>query len=579
MNIYKNKFYQNCIFWGAVLGFCAFMLIYGINVLNPLNDSFILGGYLEKDAFQHYSGWLLFKNSPWTFPLGVGQNIEYPYGSSVSYTDSIPLFAIFFKIFAPVLPDTFQYFGLFVCLCFILQGIFGALLVNLFTQNKLYAVIGSLFFIFSSVMIERAVRHTALTAHFLILAALYLYFKNRKFEIKNYIPFYIINILAITIHPYFLPFTFGIMFAYAVENFFKSKGKNKIYPPLQIVLSIVSTLFIGYAIGAFYVTSGSGKLGFGYFNMNLNAYFNPVSKNFDNWSNILTQRPLINGQTEGFNYLGAGILILLVICAVLVIKNFKDVLYFIKNYYGIIFSAFCLTLFAVLNVIAYGGLVLFTIPLSENLIVNYLNIFRANGRFGYIMFYLFIIFAVFGIFKYIKNKKISIIILAVAFAVQLFDISGAVLQKHNYFYGNTEDADQKVEFVAQHSFWQESVKRLDGVIEMESEEGTLFGNGFIDIAYLCGKYDKYINSNFAARTDTIKRMEYVYSQKDRIAQGKFDNVMYIVEETKIFDSLIKSGACQCFEVDGQLAVVPSIYSEQEIEQFTQEGNFKQIILQ
>ena len=82
---------------GAVIGFLVFVVIYGFAPLNPTNEQFVLTGYLEKDVAQHYAGWKLYRSSPWQFPLGVGKFIEEPYGNSVSYTDSIPLFAIIFK--------------------------------------------------------------------------------------------------------------------------------------------------------------------------------------------------------------------------------------------------------------------------------------------------------------------------------------------------------------------------------------------------------------------------------------------------------------------------------------------------
>ena len=92
---------------GAVIGFIIFILIYGLDILNFTKDNLIINGYIEKDIAQHYAGWMLFRNSPWQFPLGVGQNISYPFGSAVSYTDSIPLFAIIFKMFRSFLPETF----------------------------------------------------------------------------------------------------------------------------------------------------------------------------------------------------------------------------------------------------------------------------------------------------------------------------------------------------------------------------------------------------------------------------------------------------------------------------------------
>ena len=104
LNNIKNNDRLKISVIGGFIGLAVFLIIYGFAPLNPTNDVFVLSGYLEKDVAQHYAGWKLFRNSPWAFPLGVGSHIEYPYGNSVSYTDSIPLFAIFFKAISNILP-------------------------------------------------------------------------------------------------------------------------------------------------------------------------------------------------------------------------------------------------------------------------------------------------------------------------------------------------------------------------------------------------------------------------------------------------------------------------------------------
>ena len=579
INLCDTKSNKNLIIplIGAAIGLAVFLLIYGFAPLNPLNEQFVISGYLEKDIAQHYAGWKLFRNSPWQFPLGVGSDIEYPYGGSVSYTDSIPLFAIIFKLLSPVLPATFQYFGLFVCTCFVLQGIFGALLTSLFNECKVFCGIAAAFFCISPVMVERAFRHCALTAHFLIIAALYYYFKNQKGCSKSYLPFYIINILAITIHPYFLPFTFAIMFAFASEDFFVAK--NKIKSLLHIAASIAVTLIIGYAIGAFYNKGGMAVLGYGYFSMNLNAYFNPSSKGFDNWSSVIGARPVTGGQMEGFNYLGIAVLIMLAVGAVLaLIRNFGGIIEFIKNHFGIIFSAFCLTVFAVGDVVTYGGLQIFRFPIPEQIIIKVFNIFRGNGRFGWMLFYLFVIFAIHSVYKNLPEKKSAAVCLLVLFMIQAFDLSGVLVEKHKYFYNYNSENKQNAKIVAQHPFWEQTVQQVDGVIEMQSEQGSMFGNGLIDIANLCGEYDKYINSTFAARTSVADRNNVIEQQKALLAKNDWNNVLYIVEETKLFDELIANGSCQSFSVDGQLVVIPAIYNDTEIAEFAGYGNFSQVTI-
>ncbi|MBQ7902603.1 MAG: hypothetical protein IJ362_02620, partial [Oscillospiraceae bacterium] len=63
----KNKLnkQQTAFAAGAVIGFIIFALIYGLEVVNVTNDSFIINGYIEKDVAQHYAGWMLYRSSPW----------------------------------------------------------------------------------------------------------------------------------------------------------------------------------------------------------------------------------------------------------------------------------------------------------------------------------------------------------------------------------------------------------------------------------------------------------------------------------------------------------------------------------
>ena len=67
------------------------------------------------------------------------------------FTDSVPLLAVFFKLFRGVLPEQFQYFGLWGLLCFALQGAFGALLIFHYVGKRAEAAVGSLLFVITPV--------------------------------------------------------------------------------------------------------------------------------------------------------------------------------------------------------------------------------------------------------------------------------------------------------------------------------------------------------------------------------------------------------------------------------------------
>ena len=105
------------------IGLFTFIIVYGLTPLNVTNDSWIMAGYDEKDIIQHYSGWIAYRNSDRTFPLGMAMDMAWGDGTYISFTDSIPWVAIAFKLIRRFLPDTFQYFGIYALFCYIMQGI------------------------------------------------------------------------------------------------------------------------------------------------------------------------------------------------------------------------------------------------------------------------------------------------------------------------------------------------------------------------------------------------------------------------------------------------------------------------
>ena len=98
-------------------------------------------------------------------------------GSSVVFTDSIPVAALLFKLARDALPDHFQYFGMWTFACYILQGGFGWLISGLFTRIALQRLAMTALFVLSPLLPDRGIGHYALMAHWLVLAALYLYLR------------------------------------------------------------------------------------------------------------------------------------------------------------------------------------------------------------------------------------------------------------------------------------------------------------------------------------------------------------------------------------------------------------------
>ncbi len=565
---------------GCLIGLVVFLCIFTFSTLNVTNDSFFASGYMEKDVAQHYSGWMLYRQSGWQFPLGLGQNMAYPYSTSVSYTDSVPLLAIFFKLLSPILPATFQYFGLYMCLCYMLMGGFSALLMQLFTKTFTVSCFAAVLFSLSPIMAERAFRHVALTSHYLIIAMLYFYFKNKgNYSFKSTVPFIIINTLAITIHPYFLPFTFAISFAFYLHWAF---SKREIFKPFAFIgVSLVSTLFVGYCIGAFHSIGSAGDIGYGFFSLNINSYINPASNKIPDWSNIMNPRPLyFEYQLEGFNYLGFGIIAALCFAFVVFIinKNIrKQVLYWVKSSLGLVFVTIVLTAFAISSTVVFGGLVLFQFNLPEPLL-SLASIFRASGRFGWLLFYLIYIVVIFVISQIkFKFKFLPQILLVAIVLVQIYDILPALQLKNNYFSKKGYLGDgHTVSYGLTDDYWQTAVQDFDKIIALDI--GPSIYQGAIDIAILAGKAnsDVKVNLAFEARANNENRREFVSKTHDDLVNGNIeDDTLYIVTDVFEYKEHINSGEYKLIKVDGQLLMfAASNYSDAQLKTFDESDTFE-----
>src|SRR5215203_7259633 len=151
--------------WLWISSFLVVVLIfhisYGFKTLIPTNISWLMTAM--HDWGTHYLGFYFYKSEPWNFPLGAVDNYFYPIGTNVGFTDSIPLLAAFFKLFAPILPDNFQYFGLWLLLCHLLAAYFSIKLFNHFKLKPLYIFLAVILIAANPVLIYRGL-HPALCA-------------------------------------------------------------------------------------------------------------------------------------------------------------------------------------------------------------------------------------------------------------------------------------------------------------------------------------------------------------------------------------------------------------------------------
>ncbi len=446
---------------GMLLGALFFVCIYGFGVLNVTNDSWLLTG---RDLQQHYIGWKFFRNADWSFPIGLHDGLTYPYKVSVLYTDSIPLFAIFFKLLSPILPETFQYFGLFGLMCFMLNGGIGGVLVAKLNKSRIFCAFGSVFFILSTPVLQRLFgllsedsRHTSLAAHFLILAAIgiWLYKDHFREYWKAALAFTVLGVLCVMIQMYIIFIVGGLMCGYLLHGLLKDRDWKRV--------AIVFGCFMAGSLLAFFLVGGFTDVlkatagGFGIYSANINALINPF-----NYSTFLSKRPWHLGQYEGFCYLGLGMILLYLFCLAFMLRKIiklggvrkaKDKLkekY--KNHKAGVISL------AVVIIVFWGLALTSTIYLGERMVIwiympdkllDLLATIRSSGRFMWVIMYLIMLFGLYILTRYIKNKKVQKIILIVCVCLQIADLAKPVMNIHDQYTSEPKEED----IYAEDPFW------------------------------------------------------------------------------------------------------------------------------
>lgn len=421
-----------------LLGVFCFLAVYGIRVLNPFYDDWLLG---RGDLTQHYLGWCFFREDVWRFPIGLTNRLAYPDYSSVIYTDSIPLFAVFFKLLSPILPDTFQYFGWWGLACFALQGLFAAKVLNAFHVGKVQVLIGSVLFILSPVVIEKMFRHTALGGHWIILASIYLFVCHKQLyrDIwKTSLYWGLIGAYIGSVHMYFLPMCGAFLCGFVLCSWLKERriGPKYILPGIAFLAGLLGCT---YLLGGFSTRAEAGSSGLGEFSFNLNGFLNAKG-----YSKVLPSLTTYHdGQYEGFAYLGLGVLILLVIALVYLLglayrsicsgKRKPEEDFVLYGVVYVLMSAGLIVLAASPEV-TLGDRLLFVLTDSSTL-THYWSMFRSSGRLVWPVWYLIVtgVIVCNDRLFLVKSKYVATVVLFVCVLVQMFDISGKLSGQRNTF--------------------------------------------------------------------------------------------------------------------------------------------------
>jgi hypothetical protein len=559
LKMYANPIFIGVFFYGYFTRFNGF---------DPRDVNWLLPfWHTNIDSATNYLGWEYFRAAPiLQWPLGRTPNLGPGSGASIAMTDSIPLMAFLFKPITHWYQGTFQYFGIWTLVCFVLQSIASSKLIGIWVKNHIARSLGCCFFVIAPAFLDRLTFHFALAAHWVILFSLYLFFR-KEFSLKLWI---LLGVVSMLVQPY-LAIMVSVVFVVSLlgnQNFLK-----------QLLLFIGAIGFSAYQSGLFvFGFSNVGAVGFGTYSANVLSMVDPGFPDFDRvpWSSKVPNVLQGAGQYEGFAFLGIGVLMVAVLLFFLqmaairstkeawpslillpAIANFvnrqdaKSVLllftsiliavsvvklvpYFKSNSFMTIKMlgiATAFSLFALSNVILVGDHNIFQFEVPT-FVLDLLAIARTSGRFVWLPMYLVMTVVLVSALRIIPRQT-ALALFTVLLLLQIYDTSHASRfltetyarsGPENYLPSKTWDVlgskYRSVEFIpAAHK-----PRLFDSNPDFLNTSGWLWR----DVGVLGQKYLWKLNSFYFGRNPEAAFVQENIEINQRLSSGQYDkSVLYI----------------------------------------------------
>ena len=415
-------------------------LLAGLAMVWRLFPAAFLAGHGQMfdtgDAAQHVSGWWFYVQDTWHLPLLHTYRLGAPEGVSIAFTDSIPLAALLFKPFAAWLPAHFHYIGVWHAVAFVTQALAAVFLIrSVGVRHAWGAVVAAIFALTWPALLFR-LGHTSLMTHAIVLTALALYMRGRSGRVGDaggwsrratLGVFLALNLAALLVHPYLLTMAFGIFTAWLLDEAISHGTLSSTPWPRRLVTAIATLALSAALVVAAALTVGYGggstvAVGYGIYSMNLAA---PLcgGRFIDCVPQALASQPLAayhfvdatTGQYEGFNYLGLGLWVVLLIALALHARSLPRLL---SRHAALFTILLVMAVYALSNRVFWQQTELLSVDLPAWL-RRATDTFRASGRFfwpaGYALLFL-------GLAALLRRRSLwALGIVAVALGLQWTD--------------------------------------------------------------------------------------------------------------------------------------------------------------
>ncbi len=384
--IYHDTGVTSGLFTARIASYAIAVTIGVLAVIYALPWSTIMGAGLFRfpvgDLALNLLGHLAFQTPGWHWPLFNAPDLAWPHGESIAMTDSNPALSLLAKPMAALLGYPVNLLGLWLAACLILQPVAANYALRGLSgppdagsgRNIIAATIAASLLVLLLPAFLFRYFHINLLGQFLLLLALGVAARGcRAARPLAFAPAFALLTLAMLIHPYL--FMFSVLLLAAPGLHLLVHGLPQAREALRTWA--LASLLPAFGFMLLNGTLGGGGPGFGLYSMNL---LGPV---WPQYSGLFgASLPLLDAtgfQHEGFNYLGAGNLLLFLSAAFAILAGGGHTWRMLWHRgAGLFVVLLCLTAIGVTPHITVGHAHVtdWDIPLLDRL----LSAMRASGR-------------------------------------------------------------------------------------------------------------------------------------------------------------------------------------------------------
>lgn len=534
----------------GLFGALMYLAIAGWGPLDPTNLAWL---YRQGDIAGAYNGWALYRDTPWQSQIALNPAYGIDFSGSILYADAIPLMAIPFKALSPILPETFQYFGIWTFMSFVLQGVFGWFVMGKASADPRVRLLGALLISLAPIYIYRLVSctHMSLTAHWLVLAALNLCLPPHTR--RQGLWWGLVIGAAGFVHAYLFCIVAALWAADLLRRVFRDVRGTVI--ELVAVSAVLATVV--NITGVWSGPSGEQQGGFGWFKMNVLSFIDPEPWTTHGlgarppWSYLMPDIPNWGGDYEGFAYLGLGGLLLMAAAAWALVRGWKHLPWReALPYWPLAGALVGMGVFALSRNVTFGNVNFYIWWPAP---IEYLGeLFRATGRFIWPLYYAAFVGAVYLVSRHFPTRLLFPMLAAVVL-VQGIDTQPGWKQESTYLH--ERGPGHQTAYVS--PFWSEAAEHY---VNVRMAPHSNAGEGYLDIAGMARREGLHTDAVYLARVRTTATEASAARIERGVATGEWpQDTMFVLLDAALIDRIRATNDAArngLFLVDGVTVLAP-----------------------